>query len=75
MSDHLEILRQHLAYRRGEDEEMTSPYKLVKALDATIAEVERLRLIATCGCGDTFTLHDPGTCANCMAAAEAGRAK
>ncbi len=31
------------------------------------AEVRRLRALARCGCGDTFTEHDPGTCGNCLA--------
>lgn len=31
------------------------------------AEVRRLRAVATCGCGDHFTEHDPGTCGNCLA--------
>ena len=29
------------------------------------AEVERLRALITCGCGDMFTAHDPGTCGRC----------
>lgn len=31
------------------------------------AELKRLRKLATCGCGDGFTEHDPGTCGNCVA--------
>lgn len=31
------------------------------------AEVRRLRTLAMCGCGDSFTEHDPGTCGNCLA--------
>ena len=31
-------------------------------------EIERLRTLATCGCGDEFTAHDPGICVNCLAA-------
>lgn len=30
--------------------------------------VEFCRNLATCGCGDEFTVHDPGTCGNCAAA-------
>ena len=30
--------------------------------------VEFYRARATCGCGDEFTAHDPGTCGNCVAA-------
>jgi hypothetical protein len=30
--------------------------------------VEFYRERATCGCGDEFTAHDPGTCGNCVAA-------
>ncbi len=37
------------------------------ACAALAAEVRRLSQLATCGCGDTFTEHDPGTCGNCMA--------
>lgn len=37
------------------------------------AEIELLRKLATCGCGDGFTEHDPGTCGNCVAAIGAGR--
>ena len=37
-------------------------------IEALRADAERLRALATCGCGDGFTAHDPGTCGNCMAA-------
>jgi hypothetical protein len=37
---------------------------LVKAQDA---EIQRLRLLTFCGCGDQFTPHDPGTCGACVA--------
>lgn len=30
-------------------------------------EIERLRLLTFCGCGDQFTAHDPGTCGACVA--------
>ena len=30
--------------------------------------VEFYQARATCGCGDEFTAHDPGTCGNCVAA-------
>jgi len=30
------------------------------------AEIKRLQKLATCECGDEFTEHDPGTCANCL---------
>jgi hypothetical protein len=30
-------------------------------------EVQRLRLLTFCGCGDQFTAHDPGTCGACVA--------
>ena len=30
-------------------------------------EIAGLRELSTCGCGDSFTTHDPGTCANCLA--------
>lgn len=38
-----------------------------RAMGALLAEVERLRALATCGCGDGFTTHDPGTCGACLA--------
>lgn len=31
-------------------------------------ELERLRPLTICGCGDHFSDHDPGTCGNCVAA-------
>ncbi len=40
-------------------------------IEALRADAERLRALATCGCGDGFTAHDPGTCGNCMAAIDA----
>jgi len=40
-------------------------------IDALRADAERLQALATCGCGDGFTAHDPGTCGNCMAAHDA----
>lgn len=30
-------------------------------------EIERLKVLATCRCGDGFTESDPGTCGNCRA--------
>lgn len=30
------------------------------------AEIERLRALTHCGCGDQFTVHDPGACINCV---------
>lgn len=38
-------------------------FELLSLLD----EYERLRKLTTCGCGDSFTEHDPGTCGNCLA--------
>lgn len=38
--------------------------ELVRAQDA---EIQRLRLLTFCGCGDQFSAHDPGTCGNCCA--------
>lgn len=45
MTDHLETLRQHNVWRRGTDESvpMIAPAVIGAAIDATIAEVERLR--------------------------------
>jgi len=37
-----------------------------------VVEIERLRKLATCSCGDGFAEHDPGTCGNCLAALSAG---
>lgn len=36
-------------------------------LSALADEIERLRLLTFCGCGDQFTAHDPGTCGSCVA--------
>lgn len=30
-------------------------------------DIERLRLLTFCGCGDQFSSHDPGTCGACVA--------
>lgn len=38
-----------------------------KELLSLLDEYDRLRRLATCGCGDTFTEHDTGTCGNCLA--------
>lgn len=43
MTDHLETLRDHNEWRRGAEIPMTEPAALGEAIDATIAEVERLR--------------------------------
>ncbi len=45
MTDHLETLRQYNVWRRGTDESvpMIAPAVIGEAIDATIAEVERLR--------------------------------
>jgi hypothetical protein len=44
MSDPIEILRQHNAWRRGDGNDPTpNPIAVGKAIDATIAEVKRLR--------------------------------
>lgn len=32
-----------------------------------VDEIERLRKLATCGCGDEFAEHGTGVCGNCMA--------
>ena len=37
------------------------------AREDLIVEVARLNALATCGCGDGFTAHDPGTCVACLA--------
>ena len=45
-TDHLEILRQHNAWRRGEvDENPHAPKEIGMAIDAAIGEVEALRTI------------------------------
>lgn len=36
------------------------------------AELDATRALATCGCGDEFTTHDPGTCGACMAQNDSG---
>ena len=43
MSDHIEYLRRHNEWRRGNDQPQPDPMLLGKAIDATIAEVETLR--------------------------------
>lgn len=48
MSDHLDTLKQYQRWRRGEedwspDERGPDPKELGRVIDATIAEVERLR--------------------------------
>ena len=45
----------------------------LQSLIAAAREALRLRALAVCGCGDSFTGHDPGTCGACVAAIEAGR--
>lgn len=45
---------------------------IARLLGEAAAEIARLRSIATCGCGDQFTAHDPGTCGACVAGANAG---
>lgn len=111
MTDHIETLREHNAWRRGAEIPQPSPEKIGDAIDAAIAEIvflrqkkhevenaawlgqahvlcnelgvdqghienrlfeaigkaSELRELATCGCGDGFTEHDPGTCGNCVA--------
>ncbi len=37
-------------------------------IDKLRAEVERLKTLATCRCGDSFTTDDPGQCGNCSVA-------
>lgn len=41
--------------------------ELAQRANLAEVEIERLRALATCGCGDQFTLHDPGTCGACIA--------
>lgn len=40
-----------------------------RTLEQSLAEA---RALATCGCGDEFTTHDPGTCGACMAQNDSG---
>ncbi len=42
----------------------------IAALEQQGAQIAMLEQRATCGCGDQFTAHDPGTCGNCCAAAD-----
>lgn len=44
-----------------------SPPGAALALKAAVSEIERLRLLTFCGCGDQFSAHDPGTCGACVA--------
>jgi hypothetical protein len=41
---------------------------LKQTIERLTADKERLERLATCGCGDSFTEHDPGTCGNCACA-------
>ena len=38
---------------------------VVRERDEARAEVERLRALTICGCGDHITAHDPGVCGTC----------
>ena len=67
MIDYIKTLREYNEWRRGSEIDQPDPKRIGEAIDALIAEVERLRNISTCGCGDSFTEHDPGTCGNCLA--------
>ena len=42
--------------------------ELQDTVESLRAEVERLRPLSLCGCGDEFTPHDPGTCGACVSA-------
>ena len=42
------------------------PMRCATAL-AVNAELERMRRLTFCGCGDQFTAHDSGTCGACLA--------
>ncbi len=50
------------------DSERAANARLTNELEAAGREIDRLRPLTCCGCGDEFTEHDPGTCGNCLAA-------
>jgi len=41
--------------------------EIAATLRAQADELDRLRALVRCGCGDEFSPHDPGTCGNCKA--------
>jgi hypothetical protein len=41
-------------------------------VEVEAGELERLRLLTFCDCGDQFSAHDPGTCGACVAAKDCG---
>ena len=49
------------------DTDMRSPRDGAAELLRQHAEIERLRALTQCQCGDEFTAHDPGKCGNCCA--------
>jgi hypothetical protein len=67
MIDYIKTLREFNAWWIGAETPLPSPEETCNAIDALIEEVERLRKLATCGCGDEFTEHELGTCVNCLA--------
>lgn len=64
MIDHLETLRQYNIWRRGTDESvpMIAPAVIGVAIDATIAEVERLRAAITQTLNENGHLADGDNC-------------
>ena len=74
--DQFQALRDALEHAAGFREIRSEAYREAcarvaylsdKDAPALLDEVDRLRALATCGCGDQFTEHDPGTCGNCVA--------
>ena len=54
---------------RAEVEELESALRSVGALSQKLLdEVDRLRALTICGCGDHFAIGFEGTCPNCIAA-------
>ena len=56
--------------RRGNETIAEDCRQAADALEQQAAQIAMLEQRATCGCGDQFTAHDPGTCGNCCAAAD-----
>ena len=55
----------HADFARALERELATA---TRERDEARAEVERLRALTICGCGDNFAIGFEGTCPNCIAA-------